>query len=83
MGIGFCKNFIAVCLAGAIMAFCFMAYPVLLGAILGTSQTIFSIGELDVKSGSELILLKCAAASIVMIFGLIKSGSIARDIMGS
>lgn len=82
-GVGFFKNFTAICLAGAIMILLLIAFPyVIAGAIGGINggMTVLTIG-----SGADtlLALLGVVAASLVLAFGMFKSGAWARDILGS
>lgn len=69
-GVGFCKNFIAVCLSGAVIMLALTAFPSLVsfkgGAIKGISTDMWS----------------SIFACLAMTLAVIKSGSIARDILG-
>lgn len=85
MGIGFLKNFCAAALAGAIMIFLFIAYPLIASA---TAQTITSsslegliYGNASPVSTFQAILA-WLAISALLILGLVKSGSWAKDILG-
>lgn len=86
MGIGFLKNFCAAALAGAIMVFLMAAYPYIVTSIGGNpsaSGTIFALtyeGEFIDTVG---IALGWLATSFLLIFGLVKSGAWAREILGS
>lgn len=82
-GVNFCRNFIAVCLAGAVMAFGLVAYPILIASVIADAQPVLS-GLLEAGTNAEgaIMFVKVLALSIVLIFVLIKSGSIARDILG-
>lgn len=76
MGINFCKNFIAVCLAGAIMVFLLTIFP-------GLMTSVFSQGLGDPTSVlAAANLAKIIGLPLLLMLGLIKSGSWARDIMG-
>lgn len=75
---GFIKNFVSICVAGAIIAFLLLCFPF-----------IFQIALIDLGDGtfSNLLnvvawVLRCAAFYIVMIYALVKSGSWARDLLG-
>ena len=75
-GFGYVKQFLAVCLSGVIMLVILYAFPSLLVALCG-----------NIKNGvalDSLFMLSCKliAAEVVLIFGLTKSGSWARNILG-
>lgn len=76
MGIGFCKNFIAVCLAGAIMVFLLTIFPGLVSSLV-----IQGLGDVSAVSAAGN-LAKIIGIPLLLILGLIKSGSWARDILG-
>lgn len=82
IGIGFCKSFLAVCLAGTILAILITIYPALIGDILRQNavQTDGGVWLINVASIVEIIPI--LACSVMYIFALIKSGSWARDILG-
>ena len=82
-GVNFCKNFIAVCLAGTIMAFALIAFPALATGIVGDS-VVLSIAENSVLPSADalLVFVQLLAIEIVLIFIMVKSGAIARDILG-
>ena len=65
-GIGFIKNYIAVCLAGAIMFLVILMFPVIVHYAVGSIGGVFSV----------------LGACILYIMALIKSGSWAKDILG-
>lgn len=69
-GVNFCKNFIAVALSGAIIMLALSAFPSLFN---------FSGGEIKGISG-DLWGSLCAIIAMTMV--IIKSGSIARDVLG-
>lgn len=73
-GINFCKNFVAVCLAGAIMVVIMYAYPVLM---IGCASSDFSNISDCFSYGA-----KALACIVMYIFALFKSGAWARDILG-
>jgi hypothetical protein len=77
-GMGFIKNFAAVCLAGVIMAFIFMCFPALLVSVLGEAAGTVTI----VAGSSSLALPKLLAILLLLCFALVKSGAWARDILG-
>lgn len=84
MGVGFLKNFCAAALAGGIIMFLLTAYPYILKSILGG----FDTGTLtSIVSGGDSsdILLKMAellGVSVLLSFGLMKSGAWAKEILG-
>lgn len=80
-GVNFCKNFVSVCLAGAIMAFALVAFPALASGVVTDTPALFPSFVGDNMQGL-LVFIKLIAISIVLIFVMIKSGSIARDILG-
>lgn len=82
-GVNFCKNFIAVCLAGAVMAFALVAYPLLINAIIADTKPVLTgVLEAATNTAGILVLVKVLAVSIVLIFAMVKSGAIARDVLG-
>lgn len=84
MGIGFCKNFISVCLAGLIIACLVSIYPSLVidaldgMAVMGADETTKYISI----NGAIPGLIPVLGCSVMYIYALLKSGSWARDIMG-
>lgn len=78
-GVNFFKNFIAVSLAGSIMLFTLLAFPFILGAIVGTQTTEFTWSN---TSGFLMTVLKMLSVDIVLMMALIKSGAWAKDILG-
>lgn len=80
MGISFLKNFASVCLAGAIMVFLLIAYPFIISGSISFDGSFTILGLI----GDDMLLnlLKFLAISILLIFGLLKTGSWARDILG-
>ena len=78
-GVNFFKNFLAVALAGSIMLFTLLAFPLILGAIVGTQSTEFTWSN---TSGFLITVLKMLSVDVVLLIGLIKSGAWAKDILG-
>lgn len=78
-GVNFFKNFVAVALAGSIMLFTLLAFPFILGAIVGTQSTEFTWSN---TSGFLITVLKMLSVDVVLLIGLIKSGAWAKDILG-
>lgn len=81
-GINFAKNFIAVCLAGAIMLIVMVAYPILMfGCASSLVENIGSVLSGDL-TGFFSYGIKALACTFMYIFALLKSGTWARDILG-
>ena len=70
-GVSFCKNFLAICLAGVIILFAMGLFPNLLSG--------FSGGEI---SGFKGDMWSSVCASVALMLIVIKSGTIARDVFG-
>lgn len=70
-GINYLKNFLALCLAGAIIVLILIMFPLVLNAAIGLG-------------GDDLMghCIDCMVVSILLVASLIKSGSVARDILG-
>lgn len=94
MGIGFLKNFAAAALAGAVMMFLLVAYPHILSTmtlasgLTGDTAILFLLmgsGGLSggVSAGALLSLLEWLGVTLLLVFGLIKSGAWAKEILGS
>ena len=94
MGIGFLKNFAAAVLAGAVMMFLLVIYPLALSTmttasgVTGGASILFLIsipagGTASLASASVLILLEFHAITFLLIIALIKSGAWAKEILGS
>ena len=80
MGIGYLKNFAAVCLAGAVLMFLLIAYPfVAAGTTLDTSDITFMFTG---GAQSLITFLQGIAIALVLILLIAKSGSIAKEILG-
>jgi hypothetical protein len=79
-GLGFIKNFIALCISGAIMIFIMCAFPMLVADCFGGTSTIITVGAAPIAGGN--FLFKLLVLCILLIFALIKSGSMARDLLG-
>lgn len=84
MGVGFCKNFIAVALAGLIISCLILIYPGLIMEILKSTAGISLVsGKYVINVGSVILaLVPIIGVSFMYVFALIKSGSWARDILG-
>lgn len=94
MGIGFLKNFAAAVLAGAVMMFLLVIYPLALSTmttasgVTGGASILFLIsipagGTASLASASVLILLEFLSITFLLIIALIKSGAWAKEILGS
>ncbi len=79
-GINYIMNFIALCLAGAIMMFVIICFPVIFSGIVGTA-TLTIEGEASVAD-AVISAVKGVAVCVVLIIGLVKSGGWAREILG-
>lgn len=79
MGVGYLKNFAAVCLAGIIILVLLVSFPVVLGGLDAASA---GVPVVDSVVGGLSYALQCLAMCILLILSLVKSGSWARDIMG-
>ena len=80
IGIGYVKNFVAVCLAGIIILVLLISFPIILGGLNaahpGTGTPIDGIAN------GLTYALQYLAMCILLILSLVKSGSWARDIVG-
>ena len=74
MGIGFLKNFVAACLAGVIIMLLILLYPALYSGILSDA---FSLGE------GMMGCIALLALPTLMTMGMAKSGSWAKELLGS
>lgn len=82
MGVSFIKNFASVCLAGAVMMFLFVAYPYIISGALAPEGDFTILSLTQGAAEGILVCLKFLAISILLIIGLLKSGSWAREILG-
>lgn len=80
IGIGYLKNFAAVCLAGLIILVLLISFPIVLGGLNaanpGTSTPIDSV------VGGLSYALQYLAMCVLLILSLVKSGTWAKDIVG-
>lgn len=83
MGIGFCKSFLSVCLAGLILAVLMMIYPTLIGDVLQAAASPDGTGKytLDITNYWKASI-PIVACSFMYLYALLKSGAWARDILG-
>lgn len=84
-GISFLKNFCALCLAGAIMMFMFISYPILITSTVATlgSDAFYGIAQGSMSMTPIFSLATWLAISILLCLGLVKSGAWAKEILGS
>lgn len=87
-GVGYFKNFAAVALAGAILLFIMFAFPAMMFAVISfdTGSSMMNLADMVAFNGSingALNILKMLAIIIVFIMGIVKSGTWAKDILGS
>ena len=79
MGVGYLKNFLAVCLAGLIILVLLVSFPIVLGGLNAASA---GVPVVDSIVGGLSYALQYLAMCVLLILSLVKSGSWARDIMG-
>lgn len=79
MGVGYLKNFAAVCLAGVIILVLLVSFPIVLG---GLNAAAVGVPVVDSVVGGLSYALQYLAMCILLIISLVKSGSWARDVMG-
>ena len=79
IGIGYLKNFTAVCLAGLIIVILLIAFPVVLGGLTGASPGTGT--PIDGIAEGLTYALQYLAMCILLILSLVKSGAWARDIV--
>lgn len=79
VGVGYLKNFTAVCLAGLIILVLLIAFPIVLGGIVAVNPG--SGTPLDGIANGLTYALQYLAMCILLILSLVKSGSWARDIV--
>ncbi len=79
IGIGYLKNFTAVCLAGLIILILLIAFPLILGGLTGASTSTGT--PVDGIATGLTYALQYLAMCILLILSLVKSGAWARDIV--
>lgn len=79
MGVGYVKNFAAVCLAGVIILVLLVSFPIVLG---GLDAAGAGVPVVDSIVGGLSYALQYLAMCVLLILSLVKSGSWARDVMG-
>ena len=80
MGVGYLKNFAAVCLAGVIILVLLVSFPIVLGGL--NAATAGTGTPIDSVVGGLSYALQYMAMCVLLILSLAKSGSWARDILG-
>ena len=79
MGVGYLKNFAAVCLAGVIILVLLVSFPIVLGGLNAASA---GAPVVDSIVGGLSYALQYLAMCVLLILSLVKSGSWARDVLG-
>lgn len=79
MGVGYLKNFAAVCLAGVVILVLLVSFPLVLGGLDAASA---GVPIVDSIVGGLSYALQYLAMCVLLILSLVKSGSWARDVMG-
>lgn len=84
-GINFIKNFCALCLAGGIIMFLFIAYPIMISSTVSTlgSDAFYGMLQGDMAMTPILSLATWLGVSILLCIGLVKSGAWAKEILGA
>ena len=80
IGIGYVKNFVAVCLAGIIILVLLISFPIILGGLNAANPGTGT--PIDGIANGLTYALQYLAMCVLLILSLVKSGSWARDIMG-
>lgn len=75
-GLGYIKNYMAVCLSGAVIIAILFMFPLVFSSLVDTT----TFNQLDLKTDAWPIQM--LACLFVLIFSLLKSGSIANKILG-
>lgn len=79
IGVGYLKNFTAVCIAGLIILILLIAFPIVLGGITGANPGTGT--PVDTIANGLTYALQYLAMCILLILSLVKSGAWARDIV--
>ena len=80
IGIGYLKNFVAVCLAGIIILVLLISFPIILGGLNAANPGTGT--PIDGIANGLTYALQYLAMCILLILSLVKSGTWARDIVG-
>ena len=78
MGVGYLKNFAAVCLAGVVILVLLVSFPIVLGGLDAASA---GVPVVDSIVGGLSYALQYLAMCVLLILSLVKSGAWARDIV--
>ncbi len=79
IGVGYLKNFAAVCIAGVVIVILLIAFPVILGGLVATNPGTGT--PVDAVANGLTYALQYLAMCILLILSLVKSGAWARDIV--
>lgn len=79
IGVGYLKNFTAVCIAGLIILILLIAFPIVLGGLTGANPGTGT--PIDSVANGFTYALQYLAMCILLILSLVKSGTWARDIV--
>lgn len=79
IGVGYLKNFTAVCLAGLIILILLISFPLILGGLVAVNPGTTT--PIDGIVGGLTYALQYLAMCILLILSLVKSGTWARDII--
>lgn len=79
IGVGYLKNFTAVCIAGLIILVLLISFPIILGGLTGANPGTST--PIDGIANGLAYALQYLAMCILLILSLVKSGSWARDIV--
>ena len=79
IGVGYLKNFTAVCIAGLIIVILLIAFPLILGGIVGVNPGTAT--PIDAVANGLTYALQYLAMCILLVLSLVKSGAWARDIV--
>lgn len=77
-GVGFLRNFAAIAMAGVIMMFLLMAFPMLLSSVI-QGQSFTWAGDFS----QWVMMLTLLAVMVLFLLAMVKSGSWARDLLGA
>ena len=80
VGVGYLRNFAAVCLAGLVILVVLVSFPIVLGGLNAASAGTGT--PVDSVVGGLSYALQYLAMCVLLILALVKSGSWARDIVG-
>lgn len=79
VGVGYLKNFTAVCIAGLIILILLISFPIILGGLTGANPG--SGTPIDGIANDLTYALQYLAMCVLLILSLVKSGTWARDIV--